>query len=163
MATHSTNELISPMPEPWQSLNDLAFWLDWVRAHADSGDPESENAEMRDALRTATGDLLNIVKSYRTDREHLADLTERLVPRFTAMVLREDGTVISHGGFATEQEAEEAAARLTSEATGITSTWVRRFLVPVALERANKAMERFLAETGLTEDELADAVARHPA
>ncbi len=108
-------------------------------------------------------DPLTIVKSYRTDREHAADFSERLVPRFAAMVRREDGTVISHGVFATEREAEDAAARLKGEATGIASPWVRRFLVPVALERANMAMERLLAEAGLTEDELADAVTRHPA
>ncbi len=163
MTPHSTKESLPPMPEPWQALNDLAFWLDGVGAHAGSGNPESENAEMRDALRTATGDLLNIVRSYRTDREHSADLNKRLVSRYTAMMRREDGTAISHGVFATEQEAEESAARLKNEAAGITATWVRRFLVPVALERVNKAMERFLTETGLTEDELADAVARHPA
>jgi hypothetical protein len=163
MATHSTKEIIPPMPEPWQTLSDLAYWLDEVRARATKGDPAAANAEMRDALRAAMLDLLTVVKFYRTDREHPSDPNGGLVPRFTVMALHEDGTTAAHGVFPTEREAVEAATRLTTETAEIADAWVRRSLVPVVLERANRAMERFLAETGLTEDELVDAVTRHPA
>ncbi|MGI8688707.1 MAG: hypothetical protein ACR2M3_09020 [Thermomicrobiales bacterium] len=163
MAMHSTKEVISPMPEPWQSRNDLAFWLDWVRAHAGSGDPESENAELRDALTAATLDLLNVVKFYRSDREYPANLTRELVPRFTVMTLKEEGTVKSQGVYKTEREAEDAAAHVIAEPNMVKRAWVRRSLVPVVLERLNQAVERVLAETGLTEDELADAISKHPA
>jgi len=163
MATHSTKEIISPMPEPRQMLNDLAYWLDEVRARAGSGDLESENAEMRDALKTATLDLLNVIKFHGNDREHPADLDREFVTRFTVMILRDDGTVKSHWVFKTEQEAEEATAHVIAEPNAVKHVWIRRSLVPVVLERLNQAVERVLAETGLTEDELADAISKHPA
>ncbi len=162
MATHSTKELISPMPEPWQSLNDLAYWLDGVRARAAKDDLAAANAEMRDALRAAMLDLLTVVKFYRTDSEWPANVSRDLVPRFTVMALHEDGTTSTHGIFSTEQEAVEAATHLTTETKAIAHAWVQRALVSVAIEQWREIVERVLVETGLTEDELADAVANHP-
>jgi hypothetical protein len=163
MATHSTKEIIPPMPEPWQTLSDLAYWLDEVRARATKGDSAAANAELRDALRAAMLDLLTVVKFYRTDREHPSDPSGELVPRFTVMALHADGSTAAHGIFPTEREAVEAATRLTTETAEIADAWVRRSLVPVLVEQAHEALARFLAETGLTEDELADAVIHHPA
>ncbi len=108
-------------------------------------------------------DLLTVVKFYRTDREHPSDLNGELVPRFMVMALHEDGTTAAHGVCATEREAVEAATRLTTETAEFAHAWIRRSLVPVLVEQAHEALARFLAETGLTEDELADAIIHHPA
>lgn len=163
MATHSAKELIAPMPEPWQMLNDLAYRLDWVRRRAAKEDPVAANTEMRDALRAGMLELLTVVSYYGTDGEQSTGINRDLVPRFTVMALHEGGTTSAHGIFATEQEAMESAARLTTDVDGITHTWVRHSLVSVLVEQAHEALARFLVETGLTEDELADAITHHPA
>lgn len=150
-------------PEPWQTLVELAYWLDDIAKRTGGSDPALAAIETRDALKTAMRDLLNVVKFYRTDREHPADLPRELVPRYTVMALHEDGTTTPHGIFPTEQEAVDAATRLMTEAADRMHVWIRRSLVSVALERAHTALERFLAETGLTEDELADAITHRTA
>jgi hypothetical protein len=162
MATDN-NPFDALMPEPWQMLYDLAYWLEGVRIRAGKDEPVEAVAEMRDALRAAMLDLLTIVKFYRTDWERPADVNRDLVPRFTVMAFHEDGTTSAHGVFATEQEAVEAVTRLTTETDGITHAWIQRSLVPVIVEQAHKALARFLTETGITEDELADAITHHPA
>ena len=162
MATHSIKESIPPMPEPWQMLNDLAYRLDWVRRRAAKEDPVAANAEMRDALRAAMRELLTVVSFYGSGWEQPSDIKRDLVPRFTVMALHEDGTTSAHGIFATEPEAAETATHLTTEMADIGHTWVQRSLVSVALEQWREIVERILVETGLTEDELADAVVSHP-
>jgi hypothetical protein len=162
MATDDTELNLTP-PEPWQTLVELADWLDDTARRTRGSDPALAVVETRDALKTVMRDLLNVVKFYRTDREHPSARERELVPRFTVMVQHEDETATSHGVFATEQMAEAAVPDVVAEQHDVKHVWVRRMLVSVALERLNDAMARFLAETGLTEDELVDAITHHPA
>lgn len=162
MATDETKFNVTP-PEPWQTLMELAGWLEETARRTKERDPALAKIETRDALKTTVRDLLSVIKLYRTDRDHPADLERELVPRYTVMVLHEDGTTTSHDVFATEQEAEATIAHVMKEQQDVKHVWVRRMLASVVAEEAKQALERFLTEIGLTEDELADAIAHHPA
>ena len=146
------------LPEPWETIQQIGLWGEWVANRTHNLPAEYACAEMRDALKSVARDLLNVAKIYPPDIDRANGDEHELVPRYAVMTVREDGSIMPSGVFTDERMAEEHAARSIAEPNAVRHAFVRKQWVPVALERLNETMARIVAASGLSEDELADAV-----